>query len=398
MLDFELSQEQKLLQQTAREFALKVLDPKVAAEYEKRREFPWELYRKAAEQGFIGMTWPVEYGGQGAKFLDMIIAHYELARVEPVLGTTIASGDFSAGIIANYGTHEQKAEWLPRLARGEIVSAGCYTEPSGGSDLSRRLDTQAIKRNGLWVINGVKTFISNATIASVYIVLVQTDLNVQPPYRGQTLFVLGKRPGIEATEFKEKLGWFVSPICEVRFKEVTATDQDIIGGPANLNRGFYITLEYFNADRVWAGAMALATAEAALERAISYAKERTAFGRKIAGFQGLAFRLVEMATKIEATKPFMYRCAWLIDRVKEDPSLREETIKSASMLKWYAARLAVESCDLAMDVMAGYGYIESDVMRWYRFAKALEITEGTKEMHKNTIARIMFGKEITKTF
>lgn len=397
-VDFELGEEQKLLQQAAREFAAKTFDPKVCAEYERRREFPWELYRKTAGQGFIGMTWPVEYGGQGASFFDSVVAQFELLKADPPVANSVLAGSLGCDAIAEFGTHEQKAAWLPRVARGEATSAVCYTEPSGGSDIARVLDVRAVRRGGLWVINGTKTFITNSTTASVYVVLVQTDLEASPPYRGQTEFVLGRRPGIEASEFEEKLGFYSSPWGEVRFVDVEASDQEVLGGPANLNKGFYMGLKVIDANRVGVGVAGVATAEAALERATSYAKERIAFGRRIAGFQGLAHRLVEAATKIEVAKAFMYKCAWLMDRARRDGSLAEESVKLASMLKWYGARLAVECCDLAMDVLAGHGVVESDVMRWYRFAKILEIVEGTKEIQKNTIARIMLGRELTKTF
>lgn len=398
MVNFELNEEQKLIQKVAREFALKTFTMELAAEYERKGEFPWNLYKKCAEQGFIGMTWPPEYGGQGASILDSMIVAYELIKAEPPLASAVLAGSFGSDIIAIFGTHEQKAEWLPKVARGEITTAGCFTEPGGGSDISRRLDTQAIKRGDHWIINGTKTFITNGTTATIYMTLAQTDSEVQPPYRGQTFFIVEKGPGVEAYEFKEKMGWYSSPTAEVRFNDVHVTDDDIIGGPANLNMGFYIGLQFLDVSRCAVGFQGLATAEAALERAISYCREREAFGRKIGGFQGLAFRVVEVATKVEMLKNFAFKTAWLADRARADSSYMEESVKLASMLKWYGAKLAVEACDLAMDVMAGHGYVESDIQRWYRFAKSLEIVEGTKEIQKNTIARLMLGREIVKTF
>lgn len=402
-VDFELTKEQKLMQQVAREFAFKEFTPQVAAEHERRGEFPWSLYRKCAQQGYIGMTWPLEYGGQGLSFLDSMIIMYELIKADPPLAAAVLAGNFGSDIIAEFGTHEQKAKWLPKVAKGEITTAGCFTEPAGGSDISRRLDTQAVKDGEYWVINGAKTFITNGTTATVFVTLVQTDLNVQPPYRGQTEFIVERGSGVEASAFKEKMGWFTSPTAEVRFNDVRVKDEDIVGGPENLNRGFYLGLRFLDAARCAIGVHAAATAEAALEKAISYCKERAAFGRRIGGFQGLAFRIVEMASKIEFLKVFALKASWLVDKAKEaftrgEISVVEESVKIASMLKWYAARTAVEACDLALDVMAGYGYIESDIQRWYRFAKSLEIVEGTKEIQKNTIARLIFGKEIVKTF
>jgi len=397
-VDFELTEEQKLIQQTAREFALKELQPK-AREIEKKHEFPWEIYRKCGQQGFLGMTWPQEYGGQGVSVLDAMLVAYELVKADPPVGAAVLAGTFGSDMIAEFGTHEQKSKWLPRLAKGEITSAGCFTEPAGGSDISRCLDTRAERVGDEWVISGTKQFITNGTTASVFVTLTQTDPKATPPYRGQTEFVIERSEAIEARKYEEKMGWLASPTCEVRFNEVRVRDEDILGGPSNLNRGFYQGLMFLDFTRAAVGWQGLATAEAALERALSYCGEREAFGRKIGGFQGLAFRLVEMATQVEMLKSLCFRSAWLVMKARENPAVYgEESVKVASMAKWFGARTAVEACDLAMDVLAGYGYVESDIDRWYRFAKCLEIIEGTKEIQKNAIARLMLGKEMTRHF
>ncbi|MGP3702178.1 MAG: acyl-CoA dehydrogenase family protein [Candidatus Bathyarchaeota archaeon] len=398
-LDFELSEEQKLLQVSAREFALKEFTKEKAVEYEQKGEFPWDLYRKCAQQGYVGMTWPEEYGGQGLSFVDSMIVAYELVKVEPVIASAIMAGTFGSDIIASFGTHEQKAKWLPRLAKGEITSAGCFTEPAGGSDIARVLDTKAVKQGEYWIINGTKTFITNATTATIFVTLVQTNMAAQPPYRGQTEFIIERGPGVDTTPLTGKLGWHVSPTGEVSFSDVRVTDNEIVGGPVNLNRGFYLGLMFLDATRLAVAIQAIATAEAALERAITYSKEREAFGRKIAAFQGLTFRMVEMATKVEAAKALCFKGAWLTEKARKEPALMEESVKIASMCKWYCGRLAVEACDLAVDVLGGLGYFsEEDTSRWYKFAKMLELVEGTKEIQKNAITRIMFGREIAKYF
>jgi len=387
-----------LMQQTAREFALKEFTSQVAAEYEEKGEFPWELYRKCAKQGYIGMWWPSEYGGQDLSIVDSMLVAYELMKVQPCLAAAILAGTFGSDIIALFGTHDQKAKWLPRLAKGEITSSGCFTEPAGGSDLLRVLNTRAVKDGEYWVINGTKTFITNGTTASVFITLAQTDPKAERPHKGQTLFVIERGPGIQANLFRRKMGWHASPTAEVRFTNVRVRDEDIVGGISNLNRGFYMSLQYIDLVRCAIGFQSAAVAEAALECAISYCKEREAFGRKIGGFQALAFRIVEMATRIELLKSLCLRSAWLVEKARKEPALLKESIKLASMTKWYGAKTAVEACDLALDILAGYGYVESDVERWYRFAKMLEIGEGTKEIQKNTIARIILGRELTRTF
>jgi alkylation response protein AidB-like acyl-CoA dehydrogenase len=399
-LDFELTEEQKLLRNAVREFAKKEFTPERSREYDEKEEFPWELYRKMCQHGFLGLTIPEEYGGQGLGLIEDLIVSYEITKADPPLANAVLAGHFGANFLIHFGTHEQKAKWLPKLAKGEITSAAMFTEPAGGSDLARVLDTRAVKvGEKTWKINGTKTFITNATTFSVACVLTQTDPNAKPPYRGQTVFVVERKPGIDVTPIKGKMGWRASPTGEVSFSDVEVTDDDILGGPANLNRGFYMSLAFLDEARLGVGCMSIATAEAALEKAIQYARERKAFGRIIAGFQGLAHRIVEMATKIELGKAMIFRAAKIAQKAREDRTLMEESVKLASMLKWYGARLAVEACDLAIDVLGGYGYIaEYDVERWFRHAKQLEIVEGTKEIQKNTIARILLGREAAQYF
>jgi len=398
-IDFELTEGQKLLQNSAREFAQQEFTRERAMEYEAREEFPWDLYRKCAEQGYIGLMWPEKYGGQALGIVENMLVTYEFYKVDPPLGGAILAGAFGSDIIAHFGTEEQKVKWLPRLARGEITSAGCFTEPQGGSDIARVLDTRAVKDGGNWVINGSKTLITNATTATILVTLAQTDPKAQPPYRGQTEFIVERGPGLATTPLKGKMGWHASPTGEVAYNDVMVKDEAIVGGPASLNRGFYMALTFLDEARLIVGTMSAATAEAALEKAISYAKERQAFGRKIGGFQGLAFRLVEMATRVEMLKSCCFRGAWLVEKARKDRAFAQESVRIASMCKWYGAWLAVAACNLMMDVYGGVGYFsEEDVSRWYKFAKQLELVEGTKEVQKNAIARIMLGEDIVKSF
>jgi alkylation response protein AidB-like acyl-CoA dehydrogenase len=396
-MDFELSEEQRLIQQTAREFGEREIKPRVK-ELREEKEFPWDLYRRTGDLGFIGICWPTEYGGQGLKWLDAMIVLRELVRADPEIGITLGSGYFGSDMIVELGTDEQRSKWLPRLAKGEITSAGCFTEPAGGSDISRALDTKAEKRDGIWILNGEKQFITNGTTASVLVTLAQTDPNASPPYRGQTEFVVERTEAIEANKYEDKMGWYLSPTCSVRYNDVELSEEDILGGVKNLNKGFYIAMSFLNMTRTAIAWQALGTAEAALENAISYCQEREAFGRKIGGFQGLAFRIVDIATQVEMLQDICFRAAWLVDKAKTDRAYRDESVKVASMAKWYGSKVASEAWDLAIDAHAGYGYVESDVEKLYRFAKSLEIVEGTKEIQKNAIAGIILGREITKGF
>jgi alkylation response protein AidB-like acyl-CoA dehydrogenase len=261
------------------------------------------------------------------------------------------------------------------------------------------LDTRAVKAEGRWIINGSKTFITNATTATIFVTLVQTDPQAKPGYRGQSEFIIERGPGLETRALKGKMGWHHSPTGEVFFNDVKVADDTIVGGLPALNRGFYMGLSFLDEARLGVGNMSLGTADAALEKAFAYARERQAFGRRIGGFQGLAVRLVEMATKVELTRSLLQRGVWLSERARKDPAFRDESIRIASMCKWYGAKMAVEACDLLVDVYGGSGYFaEEDVSRWYTFAKQLELVEGTKEVQKNAIARLMLGDEIARGF
>jgi acyl-CoA dehydrogenase len=398
-IDFELTEEQKLLQNSVRDFAKKEFTRERAMECDRKSEFPMELYKKCWQQGFLGATWAPEYGGQGLSWLENMIILFEMHKAEPTLASAIYGGIFGTDVINYFGTPEQKSKWLLKIASGEITSAGCFSEPGGGSDIARVLDTRAVKDGDTWIINGSKTFITNAITAGIFVVLVQTDVNAKPPYRGKTTFLVERGPGVETTLMKGKMGWHASPTGDLFLTDVRVKETDIVGGPANLNRGFYMALSSIDDARLGVGTTSIATAEAALEKTIAYAKERDAFGRKIGGFQGLAFRIMEMATKVELAKSMVFRAAWLRVKSRQDKNLMNESIRIASMLKWYGARLAVEACDLLVDVYGGTGYFtEEDVSRWYTFAKVNELIEGTKEIQKNAIARIMLGDDICKTF
>jgi acyl-CoA dehydrogenase len=398
---FDLTKEQKLIQEAAREFAEKEFTPERSREYEEKEKFPWELYKKACEQGFLSMHFPEEYGGHGYGLLEHYICMYETAKVDPPLADTIMmSAHFGVELLINFGAREQKAKWLPKLAKGEIVMASMFTEPTGGSDLTRILDTKAsMVGNNEWKLSGTKTFITNGEIFTVAVVLAQTDSAADPPYRGQTLFLVEKKQGIETNPIRGKMGWRLSPTSEVTFTDVPVTDDDILGGLQNLNRGFYLTVQWLPIARTKIGCLSIAAAEAALARAIKYAREREAFGRKIGGFQGLAHRIADIATEVELGKSLLFRTIRVLEKARLDRAFIEEASKLSSMVKYYGSALAVKACDLAIDVYGGYGYIaEYDVERWFRWAKKNEIVEGTKEIQKNTIARQLLGKYIARYF
>jgi len=382
-LDFELTEVQKDIQKAAKEFAQQEFSVELARKFEQEEEYPFELWRKACKLGFIGVHFPEEYGGQGLGIFENALVVEEFCKVDSTLGTALILSDFASEIILRFGSKEQKEEYLPKICKGEAISAGAFTEPEHGSDITF-MSTKASKEGDYWIINGTKTLITNAPIASFFIVLCQTNPEAKPPYRGQSLFIVDKDTnGVDVTKIGGKMGIRPSLTGEISFSNVRIPKEKLVGQE---NRGFYHTLEFFDESRIEIAAQALGIAEGALERAVNYAKQREQFGQKIAEFQVIQHKIADMAIKIETAKLLVYKAAWNFDQGRIDPCL-------TSMAKAYAGRVAVEVADEAVQIFGGYGYIgEYDVERIYRDAKITEIYEGTREIQKNTIARAIIGK------
>ncbi len=382
-MDFELTEEQKDIQRAAREFAEGEFTRELAVELDRKEEFPFDLWRKACKLGFIGAHFPEEYGGQGFGILENALIVEEFCRKDSTLGTALLLADFASEIILRHGSEEQKKKYLPKITGGEAISAGAFTEPEHGSDITF-MSTTAVKDGDYYIINGTKTLISNAPIADFFIVLCQINPEAKPPYRGQSLFLVEKNTsGVDVTKIGDKLGIRTSLTGEVSFSNVRIPKENLVGQE---NRGFYHTLEFFDESRIEIAAQALGIAQGAFDRALAYAKEREQFGRKIGEFQVIQHKLADMAIKIETAKLIVYKAAWNFDQGRIDPYL-------TSIAKTYAGRVAVEVTDEAVQIFGGYGYIgEYDVERMYRDAKITEIYEGTREIQKNTIARALLRK------
>ena len=380
-MEFRLTEEQEAIRQAVREFCEKEFTPELVERYCEAEEFPMELYRKACQLGFIGIHVPEEYNGQGYGVLENALVTEEMCRADPDLGVTLTLADFGAELILMFGTEEQKERWIPPVFKGETLSAAAFTEPSGGSDISKRLGTTARREGDSWAINGTKMFITNANLSRYIITLCQTDMEVEPPYRGQTLFIVPTdAEGLDVVKLPGKLGIKCSQTCEVSYSDVRVGDEAILG---ELNRGFYHTLSFLNRSRVEIAAQGVGIAQGAFERAMRYARERELFGKPLVQLQAVAHKLAWMATKIEAARLLTYKAAWLIDQGRPDPFI-------SSMAKWYAARVAVEVVDEAAQIYGGYFYFQDyDIQRFYRVAKVLEIYEGTKEVQKDTVARFL---------
>jgi len=380
-MEFRLTEEQEAIRQAVREFCEKEFTPELVERYCEAEEFPMELYRKACQLGFIGIHVPEEYNGQGYGVLENALVTEEMCRADPDLGVTLTLADFGAELILMFGTEEQKERWIPPVFKGKTLSAAAFTEPSGGSDISKRLGTTARREGDSWAINGTKMFITNANLSRYIITLCQTDMEVEPPYRGQTLFIVPTdAEGLDVMKLPGKLGIKCSQTCEVSYSDVRVGDEAILG---ELNRGFYHTLSFLNRSRVEIAAQGVGIAQGAFERAMRYARERELFGKPLVQLQAVAHKLAWMATKIEAARLLTYKAAWLIDQGRPDPFI-------SSMAKWYAARVAVEVVDEAAQIYGGYFYFQDyDIQRFYRVAKVLEIYEGTKEVQKDTVARFL---------
>jgi alkylation response protein AidB-like acyl-CoA dehydrogenase len=382
-MDFELTDEQRDIQRAAREFAQGEFDKEVALELERDHAFPKSIWKKACELGFIGIHFPETYGGQGLGIMENTLVVEEFCRRDSGIGIALSLADFSSEVVLRFGNETQKRKYLPPVTRAKAISAGAYTEPDHGSDITR-LSTIAIRRGGEFVINGTKTFTTNGTLADHFVVLCQTDPDADPPYRGMgTILVEKGTPGFEATELGDKMGIRMTSTAELSFSDVRVPVENLIGQE---NRGFYQVLEFFDESRIEIAAQALGIAQGAFERALAYAKERRQFGQRIVDFQVTQHKLADMCTKLETARLLTYKAAWNFDRGRIDPLL-------TSMAKMYAGRVGVEVSDEAIQIFGGYGYItEYEVERFYRDAKIMEIYEGTREIQKNTIASSLIGK------
>ena len=382
-MDFDLLEQQKEIQKRARQFAACAFSKKKALELDESYTFPYEIWKRACQSGFIGIHFPRAYGGQGYGITENILIVEEFCRRDSGIGIALSLADFSSEVVLRFGTTEQKQKYLIPVAQGDFISAGAYTEPDHGSDITL-LFTTAVKQGNFFIINGAKTFITNGTLADFFVVLCQTDPHAKPPYRGQcTLLVEKGTKGFTATEIKPKMGIRMTSTAQLSFSDVKVPLTHLIGEE---NKGFYQVLEFFDESRIEIAAQALGVSQGAFDRALDYTKNRQQFGKKLVDFQATQHKLADMATQIETARLLTYKAAWNYDQKRIDPAL-------TSMAKMHAGRTAVEITGAAVELLGGYGYLnEYEVERFYRDAKIMEIYEGTKEIQKNTIASYLIGK------
>ncbi len=384
-MDFELTRSQKDIQKAARDFAKGEFDKEIALEMAKKHQFPEKIWKKAADYGFIGVHFPEKYSGQELGVMENILIAEEFCARDSTIGSAVILSGFASECLLRFASEEIKAKFLPQVAEGKVLSCGAFTEANHGSDITM-MDTTAVEDGDEWMINGVKIFITNGghPLTGFYSVLCQTDTEVKPSHRGQSLILVeADREGVSTADVGDKMGIHAMATAEVVFKDVRVPKTNLIG---KQGRGFYQVLEFFDESRISVAAQALGMAQGAFDRALAYTKGREQFGKKIAQFQVNQHKLADMATKIELARLITYKAAWNYDQGHIDAKL-------SSMAKMFAARTAVEVADEAIQLHGGYGYMaEYEVERFYRDAKITEIYEGTKEIQKNTIASILIGK------
>jgi alkylation response protein AidB-like acyl-CoA dehydrogenase len=373
-MNFDLSDEHELIRKTVREFALERVAP-VAEELDREHRFPYELVAELAELGLMGIPIPEQYEGAGGDTLSYAIAIEELTRIDSSVAITVAAHTSLGTMpIFLYGSDEQKREWLPDLASGRKLAAFGLTEPGAGSDAGAT-QTRAELRDGEWLVNGSKIFITNAG----------TDISACVTITARTgddevsnIVVPNGTAGYVISAPMQKMGWRASDTRELSFQDCAVPEGNLLG---DRGRGFHQFLEILDGGRISVAAMGVGLAQGAYDLAVSYAKERRQFGRPIADFQAIQFKLTDMATEIEAGRQLVYKAAWLKDEGR--PFAQE-----AAMAKLFTGELSHRVVNHALQIHGGYGFMdEYAISRLYRDQKVLEIGEGTNEVQRMVIAK-----------
>jgi len=373
-VNYELSDEQELLRRTVREFSQTRVAP-VAEELDREERFPYELVSELAELGLMGIPIPEEYGGAGADTVSYAIAVEELTRIDSSVAITVAAHTSLGTMpIFLYGDERQKQEWLPELASGRKLAAFGLTEPDAGSDAGATR-TRADLRDGEWIVNGSKIFITNAgtdITACVSITALTGEGEIS------NIVVPNGTAGYEISAPMHKLGWHASDTRELSFKDCAVPEGNLLGPRG---RGFAQFMEILDGGRISVAAMGVGLAQGAYDLAFAYAKEREQFGRPIAKFQAVQFALADMSTEIDAGRQLVYRAAWLKDEGRP-------FALAAAQAKLYTGLLSSRAVNAALQIHGGYGFMaEFPISRLYRDQKILEIGEGTNEVQRMVIAK-----------
>ena len=376
-MDFDLNEEQRMLQDTVRKFANDVLRPK-APEIDQSGEFPCDTIKKMAELGLMGIVVPEEFGGAGFDFLSLAVAIEEISKACATTGVIVAvNNSLVAYPILTFGNDEQKKKYLPSLASAEKIGAFALTEPNAGSDPAG-MEAIARKEGDYYVLNGAKRFITNAGEAGIFIVFALTDK--EKKHKGISAFIVERDfPGFSLGKHEDLMGIRATANCELNFDDCKVPKENLLGEEG---QGFKIAMHTLDVSRIDIGAQAVGVAQAAIDEAVRYAKERTQFGKKISEFEFIQGMLAEAATMTDAARLLVYRSAFLKDKGVE------RFTREAAMAKYFASEAAIYASRIAVQVHGGYGYTKDYLVeRLYRDAKIMEIYEGTSEIQKIVIAR-----------
>ncbi len=376
-MDFDFTEEQMMFRNSVRSFANKEIAPLVE-EYEKRQEFPIELFRKMGALGYLCVTFPPEYGGAGAGLVDECILVEELARINSgIAGSIMVQGGIGSTIILDYGNEDQKQRYIVPAIRGEKIGAFGLTEPEAGSDAAA-IQTRAEKAGDYYIINGSKIFISNGPICDFVLVAAWTDRSRKPTDGISVIVVDRGTPGFSVSRKLDKVGAWTAETGELVFEDCRVPRENLIGEEG---KGLRYLLRSLNRGRITHAASSVGAARTILEEALKYSRERVQFGRPIGKNQSIAFKLARMAMETEAASLLTYHAAWLYDQGRK-------CSKEASMAKLFASEARVKASNEAMHIFGGYGYMmEYPVQRYWRDAKLSLITEGTSEIQQIIIAR-----------
>ena len=377
-MNFNYSETQKMVAESARNFAIQYIQPHIM-EWDEAQFFPVEVFKKAGELGFMGVLVPEEYGGSGLGYHEYIAVIEEISKVDPSIGLSVAAhNSLCTNHILEFGSEEQKKKWIPKLATAEHIGAWGLTEHNTGSDAGG-MNTTAVKEGDFYVLNGAKNFITHGKSGDIAVVIARTGKKGDS--HGMSAFVVERgTPGFSAGKKENKLGMRASETAEMIFDNCKIPAKNLLG---KLGDGFVQSMKILDGGRISIGALSLGIAKGAAEAALNYSKEREQFGKPISKFQAIGFKLADMATKIEASELMLHKSAFIKNR-------GEKVTKIGAMAKMYASEVCVEVATDAVQIFGGYGYTkEYPVEKFYRDSKLCTIGEGTTEIQKLVISREM---------
>lgn len=379
-MEFEMNENQKMIMQTVRDFATRHIKPNMM-EWDEKQEFPIPLFKELGKQGLMGVLVPEQYGGAGLGYFEYVTVLEEISKVCGAIGLSVAAhNSLCTGHILQHANEAQKNKYLPKLATGEWIGAWGLTEPNTGSDAGN-MRTVAVEDGDHWIINGTKNFITHGKSCNVAVVITRTGAVGES--RSSTAFIIEQgTPGFSAGKKENKLGMRASETTELIFDNCRVHKDQILGTPGD---GFVQSMKVLDGGRISIAALSLGIAQGAYEAALNYSKERQQFNQPISNFQGISFKLAEMATEIEAARLLIYKAADMKNRGMN-------VTKESAMAKYYASEVAVKVSTEAVQIFGGYGYTKDfPVEKFYRDSKLCTIGEGTSEIQK-----IVISKQILK--